>query len=232
MDTKKVSIAQVFNLVLFWLAMLSFVGYAIYAIIMFARGEFESFKLLKSLGVIPVMLVPFLFRIIFKRKLPVTITISYYLFLIVSVLLGALLKVYSSDSFWNKIVHGLSGVIFSMFALIILRGTIYKNGAAAGKTFVFFFVLCFGIAVGTVWEFWEFFIDGVCGSNLQQWADSAGTALVGRSALADTMFDLISDTIGALITATTSAIWLKFNPLYLDAFKLDRTKIDGEPEKN
>ena len=120
-----------------------------------------------------------------------------------------------------------------MFALVLLRGTIYKNGAAANKTFVFFFVLCFGIAVGTVWEFWEFFIDGVCGSNLQQWADSMGTALIGRDALVDTMFDLISDTTGTLITAMTSVIWLKFNPSYLDAFKLEKTKkFEGETEIN
>ncbi|NLC76313.1 MAG: hypothetical protein GX750_01650, partial [Clostridia bacterium] len=55
--------------------------------------------------------------------------------------------------------------------------------------FVSFFSFCFAVAMGAVWEIYEYFMDQVFGFNMQ------------RGSLDDTMTDLILDTVGAALFA-------------------------------
>ena len=64
------------------------------------------------------------------------------------------------------------------------------------------FAFCFALAVGTIWEIYEFACDGLLSLNMQKFALEDGTLLIGREALQDTMEDLIVDAVSALVVVT------------------------------
>ena len=59
--------------------------------------------------------------------------------------------------------------------------------------FVAFFAFVFAVGMGALWEVFEFSMDSFFGMNMQK------PMLGDASGLTDTMWDLIVDTIGALI---------------------------------
>ena len=60
--------------------------------------------------------------------------------------------------------------------------------------------------------------------NMQKFMLEDGTNLVGRTALMDTMKDLIVDAIGALVTSTVGYISLKYDKDWLDKMFIKKTK--------
>ena len=63
--------------------------------------------------------------------------------------------------------------------------------------FVSIFAFSFALAVGALWEIYEFSFDTLLGLNMQKFKDEDGTLLIGAAALRDTMGDLIIDAIAA-----------------------------------
>jgi uncharacterized membrane protein YjdF len=63
--------------------------------------------------------------------------------------------------------------------------------------FVAMFAFLFAVAVGAVWEIFEFSMDRLVGTRMQK------PMLGDPSGLTDTMFDLIVDTLGALVISGT-----------------------------
>lgn len=82
--------------------------------------------------------------------------------------------------------------------------------------FIAFFAFCFAIMVGVVWEFYEFFSDGLFGTNMQKYKLMNGMDLIGRYALQDTMEDLIVDVIGAFVACSIGYISMKYKKGWID----------------
>jgi uncharacterized membrane protein YjdF len=80
-----------------------------------------------------------------------------------------------------------------VFALTLFEGDKYAAPAWAVSVIAFSFAL----AIGALWEVFEFAMDTVFGLNMQ------------KSGLMDTMGDLIVDTIGAAIGALAGFAYLK-----------------------
>ena len=72
---------------------------------------------------------------------------------------------------------------------------IAKKGANS-PVYIFLFVFCFSVTFACLWEIYEFAFDLLLDMDMQHAGD-----LVGQNALFDTMFDMISGTIGAIISA-------------------------------
>lgn len=60
------------------------------------------------------------------------------------------------------------------------------------------FSFCFALALGAFWEIFEFVIDGLFGFSMQ------------KNGLIDTMWDLIVDTLGALIAAVSGYLYIRY----------------------
>ena len=63
--------------------------------------------------------------------------------------------------------------------------------------------------MGALWEIYEFSFDGLLGMNMQKFRLEDGTLLIGHEALRDTMEDIITDAIGALIVSVVGALTMK-----------------------
>jgi uncharacterized membrane protein YjdF len=86
--------------------------------------------------------------------------------------------------------------------------------------FTAIFAFCFSMTLGVFWEFYEYFVDGMLGLNMQRFLQEDGTALIGREALCDTMQDLITDAIGALFTSFVGYVSLKFKKGWVEKVML------------
>ena len=60
------------------------------------------------------------------------------------------------------------------------------------------FSFCFAIALGALWEIFEFAMDSFFGFNMQ------------KTGLRDTMWDMIVNTVGALIASISGYVYLRY----------------------
>jgi hypothetical protein len=84
------------------------------------------------------------------------------------------------------------------------------------------FAFSFALAIGALWEVYEFSFDGLLGLNMQKFAFADGTLMQGRDALADTMKDLIVDALGALGTSIMGYISIKFKKGWIEKIEVTR----------
>ncbi|WP_195892693.1 hypothetical protein [Desnuesiella massiliensis] len=95
-------------------------------------------------------------------------------------------------------LHTLSGVLLSIIALYLyksLRGS--DELQVKDSLLIITFILCFAIAMGALWEIFEFTTDLLFNLNSQ------------KGSLQDTMGDLIADTAGALFTSIITYAYIK-----------------------
>ena len=97
--------------------------------------------------------------------------------------------------------------------------------------FVAMFSFCFAVAIGSVWEIYEFSFDGLLGLNMQKFLLADGTPLVGRAALTDTMKDIIVDTIGAFLASCIGYFAVKHEKGWLTADLMDEEETAKAAEK-
>lgn len=81
--------------------------------------------------------------------------------------------------------------------------------------FVCLFAFCFAVMIGALWEIYEYTFDGLLGLNMQKFMLADGTVLVGHAALSDTMKDIMTDALGALIASIIGYAGLRKNPKWL-----------------
>ncbi|WKB36425.1 hypothetical protein QS257_04740 [Terrilactibacillus sp. S3-3] len=99
-----------------------------------------------------------------------------------------------SISWWDLLLHGVSGTIVAFVAIALYRRMVEKraNGQIS-PGFLFLFILSFSALCGVLWEVYEFSCDQLFGTLMQE-------------NNTDTMTDLIAGLIGALIIALWTEI--------------------------
>ena len=130
------------------------------------------------------------------------------LFVAAAVLLGEMLNMYDALWWWDDMLHGLSGVIFGLVGLFLLFAINKRTDMRVAPLFVALFVICFAMACGVVWEIYEFTLDVFFKTTMQQWNMGQNAVVIGKDyqgmGLRDTMSDLITASIGAVIAGTIS----------------------------
>ncbi len=166
------------------------------------KGEY------KNLGILAItMLLTFydkLIEKILKIKLEEKLKIAIILFIFGAQCLGTVLDFYGKFLWWDTMLHTISGVIFFFVGETVIR-QLNKQEELKSKIIILFAV-CFAMATGVIWEIFEFLVDGILGQNMQ-----VVKGMIGREAIMDTMIDLISVTIGTVLTAYIKVITNKRN---------------------
>lgn len=114
--------------------------------------------------------------------------------------LGSIKRFYPLFWWWDILAHTLSGVVFSLLGFIIIFKC-YDNLDLNNKREMFLTVLfsiSFAIAAGVFWEIYEFTMDILFDLHMQ------------GGGLFDTMKDLISNTIGAILTSIGFGAYLRY----------------------
>ncbi len=166
------------------------------------KSDYLLMLLQCSLG-LAVMLLPSMIERKWQLDISSLIHILYYLFLYCAVFLGEVFEFYYLIPCWDSILHFFSGAMLGAlgFILVDILNRNEKVHVSLSPLFVAVFAFCFALAVGAVWEIYEFTGDSLLGLNMQKCLTEHGQPLVGYAALQDTMKDIVVDAVAALMVA-------------------------------
>jgi uncharacterized membrane protein YjdF len=134
-----------------------------------------------------------------EDRLPVRIPAEFLvlpaLLAFAALFLGEFRNYYEIFWWWDLTLHGFSGLLLGIlgFLLIYVLNEDPRIDLHLQPRFVALFAFLFAVAVGLAWEILEFAIDRIAGTNMQK--PHPGDP----SGLSDTMWDLIVNTLGALV---------------------------------
>lgn len=154
--------------------------------------------------------IPIIFEKQSKIYLPSEFELIITLFIFAAIYLGELNKYYQIYWWWDIMLHMGSAMAIGFIGFIIMYILYYSHKLETKPIWFAIFAFCFALAIGAIWEIFEFSVDQLLGTNMQ------------KSGLVDTMWDLIVDAIGALITATVGFIYLKRKKHSLFAILLEK----------
>ena len=182
------------------------------AIIAFGLGRWSLAFV--SLATFLLAILPALLAHRYSITLPVPFLFATTLFVFASVFLGEAFGFYESVWWWDLALHGSSAIGFGLIGFLFIFMIFEGDKFAAPPIAICFLSFCLAMTVGSLWELFEYAMDRGFGLNMQ------------KSGLDDTMGDLIVNSIGAGIAATSGYSYLKgrekrffapFVSLFIDA---------------
>ena len=158
-----------------------------------------------------VMMVPSLAERKFSVDIPDQIGALYFMFLFAAIFLGDVLDFYAVIPFWDTILHAFSGALLTALGFVAILPLSGYKGQPLGLSplAVACLAFCFAMTMGCFWEMYEYTVDGLLFHNLQGYALGDGSLLCGRAALADTMEDIFTNAISAMLIALAGYLMLK-----------------------
>ncbi len=155
--------------------------------------------LIVFVGVITFLLsfLPFVFEKSFRIDLPIEFELIIVIFIYASIFLGEAHGYYTLFWGWDLILHAGSALALGFVGFIMLYIMDKTSRIKAKPITIAMFSFCFALAIGALWEIFEFAMDQFFGLNMQ------------KSGLLDTMGDLIISAVGALIASAVGFIYLK-----------------------
>lgn len=150
-----------------------------------------------SAGLVVVIILIVLLPEILRRKklvkIPTELQVLVIVFVFAALFLGEVRSFYERFWWWDIILHTGSGLLLGIlgFLLVYILNENDRIDLNMHPRFVALFAFLFALAVGTLWEIFEFGIDQLFGGNMQK------PMLGDPSGLTDTMWDLIVDALGA-----------------------------------
>ncbi len=185
------------------------------------KSDYVLILLQCILGAI-AMLLPSAIGKRWNLEIPPYMLTAYTLFLYAAIFLGEVRNFYYAVPHWDTILHTFSGMMLGAlgFSIITILNNTEKIPLTLSPVFVAIFTFCFGVTLGVIWEFYEFFADSILLTNMQKYALENGIALTGHAALTDTMKDLIVDALGATFISLVGYISLKYKKGWIEKLLL------------
>lgn len=145
--------------------------------------------------IILVTFIPFVIGRQYRISIPAEFQILAVIFIFASLFLGEIHSYYEKYWWWDMLLHASSGLLMGIlgFLLVFLLNENDRAGIDLSPHFVALFAFLFALAVGTLWEIFEYSMDTLLDTRMQK------PMLGDPSGLTDTMWDLILDACGALI---------------------------------
>jgi len=180
------------------------------------NGDWSNFALC-----VLTLLVLFLPTIIERRlsiDFPNEFEIITVIFIFSAIYLGEVHAFYVKIWWWDIFLHTLSGLIVGAigFSLVYILNRHSSVAINLSPVFVSIFSFCFALAIGALWEIYEFAMDSLFGMNMQ------------KSGLVDTMWDLIFDALGALVFSVLGYLYLKGKIRIIEKFTGKYNKRNGK----
>ncbi len=178
----------------------------LFAAIPFAVYEANWMALFVSVLTLFLILFPRIFEKRYKVKLIAEFHIVIILFIYAGLFLGEVRGYYTRFWWWDSVLHAFSGVALGFAGFLFLYILYKKDKFRAGFKMIAFFSFFFAVAMGALWEIFEFSVDSIFGADMQKSRGLEGDTRVG---VMDTMWDMILNTIGAVIASVAGYFYLK-----------------------
>jgi len=156
-------------------------------------------------GILAITFFPLLMAQRFRVFIPPEFEILAIIFVFASLFLGEVHGYYTRFWWWDLVLHTSSGLLMGILGFLLVHVLNETEDINLHMTpgFVAFFAFTFAVGVGTLWEVFEFAMDSLFAMDMQK------PMLGDPSGLTDTMWDMIVNTLGALVIAVLGYGYLK-----------------------
>ena len=218
-----------FNIFLYISVVLSFIGPIVFIILRMIFGHAPNneagyhsaadyiLMIIQCLLGLFVINIPLFLERKLKFELPMTLYGMYIVFLYCAIFLGEVRSFYYVIPFWDSILHAFSSLMLGFFGYMVITILVRDDHIVLSLSLKFtaIFAFCFSLSIGALWEIYEYVFDGLLGLNMQKYMTVSGELLVGHAALADTMKDIMIDTLGALTATIIGSIAIKHDKKWM-----------------
>jgi len=155
--------------------------------------------------IIITLFLPILFRNKLEMEIPAEFHITAVVFIFAALYLGEVRDFYHRIWWWDIALHATAGLLMGVLGFLLIYVLNESNRVDLHMTpgFIAFFAFIFAVAIGAIWEIFEFAMDQIFGTNLQK------PMFDDPSGLTDTMWDMIVNAIGAFIISFSGWWYLK-----------------------
>jgi hypothetical protein len=158
---------------------------------------------------------PRILRRLFRVKVPAEFEVFIILFIYGIFLFGKIQGFHLAIPLWSTLFNVAGAVALGLVGFAFMYA-LYKGNIVKGSPFVIaFFSFCFAVAVGAVWELFEFFLDNFLGFNLQ-----------GVSSITA---DLMTNISAALIISALGYFYIKNGKMVVISNLMDRF-VESNPK--
>lgn len=204
---RKVTLPQVIDAAV----LASFVVSVVYLVFQVAQGNMgvaatatspeRDYKLmlLQCVAGIVAIHIPLLLNKFLRLQIPKALHIMFSAFLFCAIFLGEVANFYYLIPNWDDVLHLTSGMMLCLLGCMLAN--IMARKQQLPPALIAVFGLCFAIAVGGLWEVYEYAFDGLLGLNMQKTVLQSGEVLAGHAAITDTIIDIVVDSVGAVAGA-------------------------------
>jgi len=163
--------------------------------------ELQWLNAFLTLTIMSVILAPVILGERLPVKVPAEMQLVALIFMFAALFLGEIRSYYDRFWWWDIALHTSSGLLLGIlgFLLVYVLNESRNIEVHMRPRFVAMFAFLFAVAIGTLWEIFEFTMDKSFGMRMQK------PMLGDPSGLTDSMWDLIVDTLGAF--AISSLGW-------------------------
>jgi len=141
--------------------------------------------------------LPRIFERTYKIDIPIELEIIIVIFIYAAIFLGEVHGYYTRFWWWDAILHTGSGIALGFIGFAIMLILFRGGKIKASPRTIALLSFSFAVAMGAVWEIFEFSIDQLFNTNMQ------------KNGLVDTMWDLIVDSVGAIFASLIGYIYIK-----------------------
>ena len=172
---------------------------AVELVLLFYEGQWVNAFLV--MAIMAIILSPAALGRRFRVNVPPEFQVLAVVFVFAALFLGEIRSYYERIWWWDIALHTSSGLLMGVlgFLLVYVLNESERVDVHMRPRFVAMFAFLFAVAVGTLWEIFEFAMDQTIGSNMQK------PMFDDPSGLTDTMWDVIVNMVGAL--AVSSLGW-------------------------
>lgn len=149
-----------------------------------------------SLATLCLSLVPVIVASRLSISLPTPYLVATTLFVFASIFLGEAFDFYEKVWWWDLALHGSSAVGFGLLGFLFVFMLFEGDRYAAPPYALSFIAFCVAVAIGTLWEVFEFLMDQIFGLSMQ------------KSGLVDSMSDIIINSVGAAFAGVSGYLYL------------------------
>jgi uncharacterized membrane protein YjdF len=167
-----------------------------------------------------------------KIDVPNVLEVIILLFIFAAEILGELKDFYNTFPHWDTILHTLNGFLCAAIGLSLMNILNHSPKISFQLTpfSVVLFAFCFSMTIGVLWEFFEYGMDVLFGTDMQK--DTLlpdGRVDIG---LIDTMGDLIVNFIGAVISSIFGYFYMRHSSKrsFIENFMLTRNPRSDSDE--
>ncbi|MDR2444840.1 MAG: hypothetical protein LBD44_02730 [Spirochaetaceae bacterium] len=179
--------------------------------VFFGQGRDYGLMLLQCLLGLAVLFLPGLLERRCKVVIENFVYIFFVVFLYAAIILGEVHDFYYRVPHWDTLLHACSGIMLGAIGVsaIDILNSSKKVRLNLSEGCIALFSFFFAVALGAIWEIYEYSMDLFFGFNMQRHRLENGVQLVGQLALYDTMKDLIVDVLGAAAICIVGYLVLK-----------------------